>query len=175
MASTGFACLVAQSTRRRDVRRLRDDWFGTPYDLDPEVEPQPDARHAARPTPWHGLIVFFGGAGGVLARDALLRTAPTSHDAIPWMLLAINVSGAALLGVVVARVLDPHPRSTELRLLLATGLLGGFTTYSSLVSTAIVAGHDGQLGNAFVTLLATSVVGVVAASITSRQLRKAPT
>jgi fluoride ion exporter CrcB/FEX len=76
--------------------------------------------------------------------------------------------------VVVARVLDPRPRATSVRLLLATGLLGGFTTYSSLVSAAIVAGHDGRLGNGFVTLLGTSVAGVLAATLTSRRVRTSP-
>lgn len=156
------------------MRRMRDVWADAPYDLDPEVEPALDATHAARPTLRHALIVFLGGACGVVARDSLVRSLPPTRDAIPWMLVAINVAGAALLGVVVARVLDPRPRATSVRLLLATGLLGGFTTYSSLVSAAIVAGHDGQLGNGFVTLLGTSVVGVVAASLTSRRVRHSP-
>jgi fluoride exporter len=149
----------------------RWSWVNEPTDLDPEVEPQLDATHRARPTINHALIVFLGGAGGVLARYALLRSAPTTRDAIPWMLVVLNVLGAALLGIVVARVLDLRPGATSLRLLLATGFLGGFTTYSSLVSAAIVSGHDGHLGNGFVTLLGTAVAGVLAAGISTRVSR----
>jgi fluoride exporter len=154
------------------VRFVSDQWLDAPPDLDPEVEPAPDATHAARPTMWHAAIVFVAGGCGVLARDVLLHVAPASRDAVPWMLVAINVTGAALLGVVVARVIDPHPRATKLRLLLATGLLGGFTSYSSLVTAAVVAGHDGHLADGFVTLLGTSVVGVIASMLTGRGLRK---
>ncbi len=137
--------------------------------LDPEVEPAPPSGARARATAPHAALVFLGGAIGVAARDALLHAAPAaSRNAVPWMLLAINVVGAAALGALVARVLDPNPHAIGLRLLLATGVLGGFTTYSSLVSAAIVAGHDGHLGNGFLTLLATSVVGVGAAWLGSR-------
>jgi CrcB protein len=87
------------------------------------------------------------------------------------MLLALNVVGAALLGLLVARVLDPRPYAAVPRLLLATGVLGGFTTYSSLVSAAVVQGHDGHLAGAFLTLLGTSVVGVAAALLTSSATR----
>lgn len=149
----------------------RWSWTNAPTDLDPEVEPQVDATHRARPTFGHALIVFVGGATGVLARYALLRADPSGRDAVPWMLVALNVVGAALLGIVVTRVLEARSGATPLRLLLVTGLLGGFTTYSSLVSAAIVAGHDGHLGNGFVTLLATSVAGVVAAGTATRAAR----
>lgn len=150
------------------MRRPKTESLDVASDLDPEVEPALDATHAARPTFAHASIVFVGGCGGVLARDALLHLTSSGRDAVPWMLVAINVLGAALLGVVVAAVLDPRPDATPWRLLLATGLLGGFTTYSSLVSSAIVAGHDGRLGHGFITLLGTAVVGVLAAMVTSR-------
>jgi CrcB protein len=139
--------------------------------LDPEVEPDPDGLHHARPSLPHGLVVYAGGAAGVLARYELLALAPVGRDAVPWTLLVLNVVGAALLGLVVRRVLEPRPYNANLRLLLATGLLGGFTTYSSLVSAAVVQGHDGHVGGAVVTLLVTSVVGVAAAWAASRPPR----
>jgi fluoride exporter len=151
-----------------DEGRAEGDAQDEPQGLDPEVEPDPAPGRHARPTPAHALLVFVGGATGVLARDGLLHLAPTTRDAIPWMLLALNVVGSALLGLLVTRVLDPRPDLVAPRLLLATGLLGGFTTYSSLVSAAIVQGHDGHLANGFVTLLATSVVGVAAAILGAR-------
>lgn len=152
-------------------RAISADWLEASEDLDPEVEPAPDDLHAARPTLAHASVVFVGGGLGVLAREGLLHATSTARDAVPWVLVSINIAGAALLGVVVATILDPHPRATSWRLFLATGLLGGFTTYSSLVSAAIVAGHDGRLSNGFVTLLGTSVAGVAAAMLTTRVCR----
>lgn len=136
--------------------------------LDPELEPDLDATHRARPTLPHAVVVFVGGSLGVFARDALVRATTTTANSVPWMLLGINVLGAAVLGFVVANVLDPRPHAISLRLLLATGLLGGFTTYSSLVSAAIVAGHDHRVGNALVIIVGTSIVGVAVAAVASR-------
>jgi fluoride ion exporter CrcB/FEX len=89
------------------------------------------------------------------------------------MLVGLNLVGAAALGVLAARYLDLHPGAVGQRLLLATDLLGGFTTYSSLVSAAVVDGHHNHLDVAFVTLLVTSIVGVAAAFIAGRSRRVA--
>lgn len=73
-----------------------------------------------------GLVVV-GGAAGVLARAAVivpLADAP----AVPWVTLAVNVTGSFLLGFVVGVLGDEFPR---LRAFLGTGVLGGFTTYSA--------------------------------------------
>jgi CrcB protein len=158
--------------RRRTQRRLNPP--AELVDLDPEVEPAPDATHPARPTLPHACIVFAGGALGVLARDLLLRAAPASPTAIPWMLVAINLVGTITLGLVVAHVLDPRPHIVTLRLLLATGILGGFTTYSSLVSAAIIAGHDGHAGVALAIILGTPVAGVLCAYVASTRRRVVP-
>jgi CrcB protein len=148
---------------------LDDDVYG----LDPELEPAFDPSHHARPTLAHGLTVLAGGAIGTLARDLLLRAAPAAHLGFPWMLVSLNLVGAAALGLLVARVLDPHPHRVELRLFLATGILGGFTTYSSLVSASIVLGHNGHLATGFATMLGTSLAGVAAAWAGSRRRSQA--
>jgi len=151
------------------------DWIDPPldddevYGLDPELEPAFDPAHRARPTAAHGAAVLVGGAIGTLARDLLLRAAPAAHLGFPWTLVSLNLVGAAALGLLVARVLDPHPHRVELRLFLATGVLGGFTTYSSLVSASIVLGHNGHLAAGFATMLGTSLVGVGAAWLGSRR------
>ena len=94
------------------------------------------------------VVVALGGAVGTWARDLALRlqsdTAPiprgsatygpamtwTSH--IPWVLLAINFVGVFLAVVLLRGPLRHHDPNDPTRLLLITGLLGGFTSYSSL-------------------------------------------
>ncbi|UQN15007.1 fluoride efflux transporter FluC [Gulosibacter sp. ACHW.36C] len=74
----------------------------------------------------NAALVFAGGAVGAGLRFALTSLAPLGSM---WTTLAINLVGAFALGVLTAIALR---RGTEqLRLLLGTGLLGGFTTYSS--------------------------------------------
>lgn len=70
-------------------------------------------------------LVMAGGALGVLARH-LLTLATPGNDVVA--LIAINLAGSLLLGVVVGLV-GSAPR---LRAFLGTGALGGFTSYSAL-------------------------------------------
>ena len=142
--------------------------------LDPEVEPAPDPTHRARATLPHAVLVGLGGALGTLGRDLLLRTAPSAPGSYPWTLACLNIAGAAVLGVLVARLLDPRPRAVGLRLFLATGVLGGFTTYSSLVTAALVASHANHVGVAAATLIGTAIAGVGAAWAGGRSRREVP-
>jgi CrcB protein len=78
------------------------------------------------------LLVCAGGAVGTGARYLLstwlLRFA---GPAFPWGTLAVNVLGCFLLGAVMEVGITTDLLSPTTRLTLATGVLGGFTTYSS--------------------------------------------
>ncbi len=79
-------------------------------------------------------LVALGGAVGTAAR-ALLAAAFPPVDGVSWAILAINVTGAFCLGLllgVLARRGPDTGRRRSLRMLLGTGVLGGFTTYSTL-------------------------------------------
>lgn len=75
-------------------------------------------------------LVGAGGAGGALARYVLSAAFGDTHVLVT---LTINVTGAFLLGLLVTALAGRHPR---VQLLLGTGLLGGFTTYSMLAFQA---------------------------------------
>ena len=49
----------------------------------------------------------------------------------PWSTFLINISGALLMGVVVEAFALRNGASPQLRLLLTTGILGGYTTFST--------------------------------------------
>ena len=72
------------------------------------------------------LLVAAGGAVGTAARLGVGMIVPDSPG-IPWSILVVNLLGAFLIGVLAARL----PSSSDRRLFLATGVLGGFTTYSA--------------------------------------------
>ncbi|WP_256209351.1 MULTISPECIES: FluC/FEX family fluoride channel [unclassified Microbacterium] len=75
------------------------------------------------------LLVALGGTLGTAARLGLGLVAD-EPGGFPLAVLLANVLGALLIGVVAARL----PASAELRLLLGTGVLGGFTTYSAFMT-----------------------------------------
>ena len=70
-------------------------------------------------------VVALGGAIGALARYGLQSAFPAPPAGFPWAVFAINVAGCLLIGLVHA-VAGP-----QLRPFLGTGVLGGFTTFST--------------------------------------------
>lgn len=87
-------------------------------------------------------MVALGGAVGTLVR-LLAATPPVLalRGLGPSRLLVVNVVGAAALGALLARRAS-SPRLERHWSLLATGLLGGTTTFSSMVVAAGRLGHD---------------------------------
>jgi CrcB protein len=78
------------------------------------------------------LLVCAGGAAGTAARYLLSSWLERfSGASFPWGTLVVNLLGSFLLGVVMEVALTTDLVSPTLRITLATGLLGGFTTYSS--------------------------------------------
>ncbi len=74
------------------------------------------------------FLVMIGGALGSVARYGLGRCL---NAAWPYGTFAANVLGGLLMGLVMGFILRNPGESERLRLLLATGVLGGFTTFSS--------------------------------------------
>ncbi len=116
------------------------------------------------------LLVCFGGAAGTGVRYLIgvlaLRLFGTAY---PVGTLTVNVVGCFLMGLLMQAALSPLLLSDTSRLVLATGFLGGLTTYSafnfevtSLGSTRHPALAFGYLG---VTLLACLLAGVAGAAL----------
>jgi CrcB protein len=75
------------------------------------------------------LLVFLGaGLGGILRHGANVAALRLLGPTFPWATLAVNALGSLLMGVLAALLAG---RATEARLLLMTGVLGGFTTFSA--------------------------------------------
>ena len=78
------------------------------------------------------LLVMFGAALGGLARYAIGNAVTGRFETrFPVGTLLVNVTGCFLIGILMTLFVsrgDPNP---ALRLLLVTGLLGGYTTFSS--------------------------------------------
>lgn len=76
------------------------------------------------------LLVCLGGAIGTGARYLVGSWVARATTAVPLGTFAVNVVGSFLLGVVMAAFLRGAVPPTA-RVVLAAGVLGGFTTYSS--------------------------------------------
>lgn len=82
------------------------------------------------------LVIALGGGLGSLARYGLGRAWPDAGHPLPWTTLAINLSGSLLLGMLVIAVTEIWRPHRLLRPLLGTGVLGGFTTFSTFAVQA---------------------------------------
>ncbi|MBF4161612.1 fluoride efflux transporter FluC [Nocardioides acrostichi] len=77
------------------------------------------------------VAISLGGAVGACARygAGLLWPTPTGH--FPWTTFWINVVGCGLMGVLMVLVSERFTTHHLVRPFLGTGVLGGFTTFSS--------------------------------------------
>ena len=110
-------------------------------------------------------LVFVGGAVGTGVR-ALVSAAAPPPAGVPVAVLVVNVVGAFALGLLLQRLHRAGPddgRRRDLRLLLGTGVLGGFTTYSALAADTAGLVADGRPGAAALYAGGTLVLGLVAA------------
>lgn len=120
-------------------------------------------------------LVFAGGAVGTLARAALLPAAPADWDSVLGM-GGINVAGSFLLGILLSVLGGASRAASALRLLLGTGVLGGFTSYSALAAqTAGLTGPGGIAGvGAGVVTLALGVAAAVAGTVAGAAMSSRP-
>jgi fluoride exporter len=125
------------------------------------VRPEPPLADTIRAhLPAVGVIALGGGIGSTL-RYLLARALPRAGDAFPVATLIANLLGSFLLGALVVAVLEIWRPHRLVRPALGTGLLGGFTTFS----TFAVEVRSLPLPSAFGYLVMSVVGGVVLAAI----------
>ncbi|TCD13110.1 fluoride efflux transporter CrcB [Oricola cellulosilytica] len=80
----------------------------------------------------HLLLVALGGAIGASARHlANLVALRIGGPNFPWGTLFVNIAGSFAMGLLIAGLARRTGTSMEVRSFLATGVLGGFTTFSA--------------------------------------------
>lgn len=78
------------------------------------------------------LLICFGGACGTAARYGVgIAAARWFGVDFPYGTLIVNVAGSFLIGVIQELALSTTAIPETLRLVLAVGVMGGFTTYSA--------------------------------------------
>jgi CrcB protein len=100
----------------------------------------------------------LGGVLGALARWGVAEALPSPTGGWPWATLLVNVTGCALIGVLLAVLLARFPAHPWLRPFLVTGVLGGYTTFSTFAVDVVRLVDGGAVGTA-VGYLAASVLG----------------
>ena len=145
-----------------------------------EVIPPPQKKHAISPmtcsesTLWFMKEIFFvfvgGGTGSTLRYLASmlwqhLSLHPRFQDTVmPWPTLVVNVIGCALISVFY-NYSERLGLTYETRLLLTTGLCGGFTTFSTFSNEALTMMRSGQYALCFTYIIISVAAGLAATII----------
>ena len=111
------------------------------------------------------LAVAVGGVIGALGRYGIARALPAQGEHFPWATFVTNVIGCVVVGALVVLVVE-HPAAHALtRPFLVTGVLGGFTTFSTFAveTRGLLATGHGATALGYVA--ATLVVGVGAVAV----------
>lgn len=142
--------------------------------VDPDVDLRVPAR---RRTSWRAqgpvvAVVAVGGAAGASARYAASLAWPVAAGGFPWTTLWVNAAGCAVIGVFMVLITDVWAAHRLVRPFFGTGVLGGFTTFSTYAVDIqrLVAGGHPRTGLAYLaaTLCAALAAVWLAATATRR-------
>lgn len=126
----------------------------------------PDTASKRRGKGWSLFLIFLGGALGTHLRYTVEAAVPSTRDAWPLATFLINITGALILGALLEILQLSGPDAgwrRRVRLGAGTGLLGGFTTYSSFTTEAAMLADVHHYLIAFGYAVASVLLGVVAA------------
>jgi CrcB protein len=107
------------------------------------------------------LIVFLGGGLGAALRHGFnLAFSRVLGTAFPYATLWENVSGSLVMGLLVATFAFKSEIPQHMRLFLTTGILGGYTTFSTFSLDTALLYERGELGTAALYVVLSMVLSV---------------
>jgi len=104
------------------------------------------------------FLICLGGAIGSGARYLFSTAMTRAFGNFPFGTMGVNVIGSFFASVVMVLALEKSAILPDLRFFLVTGVLGGFTTYSSFNYETLHLAQSGALGLAAVNVAVTLVV-----------------
>ncbi|MEV6892399.1 fluoride efflux transporter CrcB [Kribbella sp. NPDC051137] len=130
--------------------------------VDSDVDLRVDGRARRAHDPAILGVIAVGGALGATARYLISLGWPTPAGGFPVNTFVINIVGCGLIGILMVLVTDVFTQQRLVRPFLGTGVLGGFTTFSTYavdIEKLVTGGHAGT----GLLYLAATVVGALLA------------
>ncbi|MFG2683721.1 fluoride efflux transporter CrcB [Streptomyces sp. NPDC048392] len=107
-------------------------------------------------------VVALGGGIGAAARYAASLWWPTQTGGFPWTTFGVNVVGCAVIGVFMVVITEVWAAHRLTRPFFGTGVLGGFTTFSTYAVDSRYLFADGQVRTGLAYLAATPLAALTA-------------
>lgn len=116
------------------------------------------------------LLLAMAGAAGTLCRYAVHAAThrwlfPAPHGLFPWGTLVVNASGCLCFGLVFALTESRLHLQPTTRLILLTGFMGAFTTFSTFAHDTTHLARAGSLPLAAVNLAVQNLAGLALAAV----------
>jgi CrcB protein len=109
------------------------------------------------------LLVALGGAfGSVLRYASAAWVNRFAQSSFPYGTLFVNIVGSFLIGLIMVVLLKTSEARENFRLLLVTGVMGGFTTFSSFSWETWKLIEDGRIPFALANVLLTVAICLLA-------------
>ncbi|MBA2945276.1 fluoride efflux transporter CrcB [Streptomyces himalayensis] len=118
-------------------------------------------------------VVALGGVMGAAARYGASLLWPTAHGTFPWTTFGVNAVGCALMGVLMVVITEGRQAHPLVRPFLGTGVLGGFTTFSTYAVDIERLTASGEVRTALAYLALTPVAALAAVWAGSAATRRA--
>ena len=116
----------------------------------------------------HFIYIGLGGMLGSIGRFALGKVVSGwMNPGFPWATFSVNIIGCFIMGLVI----QGTNRDSDWRFFLATGLCGGFTTFSAFAAENIELLQSGQT-TGFILYTALSIVLGLAAFLAGSALMR---
>ncbi|MFB9711528.1 CrcB family protein [Streptosporangium nondiastaticum] len=141
--------------------------------IDSDVDLTDERQRGELSRSHHAVLAFIaaGGAAGATARYGAGLLWPTPDGSFPWTTLGVNAVGCLLIGVLMAVLAAASAAPAWVRPFLGTGVLGGFTTFSTFSVDIQGLLLGGRPGVALAYLAATPVAALIAVTAGSRVAR----
>lgn len=113
------------------------------------------------------LVALGGGLGGMARFWVSGVIARRYGETFPWGTMVVNVTGAAMIGVLGAMLLTPEThavRHIPLWAVFVVGLLGSYTTVSSFSLQTLALARDGEFAHALGNVLTSLALCISAAA-----------
>ncbi|SEG87090.1 CrcB protein [Actinacidiphila yanglinensis] len=143
-----------------------------PVDPDVDLHVPAQRRELRFPQSPVVAVVAVGGAMGACARYGAGLLWPDAPDAFPWTTMTVNAVGCGVIGVFMVIISDVWAAHRLVRPFFGTGVLGGFTTFSTYANDIrrLVEHREARTGLVYMVL--TVLVALAAVWIGSALTRR---
>ena len=108
----------------------------------------------------YAIVFLGGGIGAALRHGVNLGAARWLGIEFPWGTLVVNITGSLVMGLLAGYFAFKGDASQHWRLFLATGVLGGYTTFSAFSLDAWLLYERGEMSAAAMYVMASVVLSI---------------